>query len=79
MHKPHIIGIVTALASFATPLTAQTPNTLLIVADDFGIDALGLYGLATNPAPTPNIDALASTGVRFENAYACPTCSPTRA
>ena len=79
MHKPHISGIVTALASFATPLTAQTPNTLLIVADDFGIDALGLYGLASNPAPTPNIDALASTGVRFENAYACPTCSPTRA
>jgi arylsulfatase B len=79
MHKPHIIGIVAALASFAAPLPSQSPNTLLIVADDFGVDALGLYGLATNPAPTPNIDALASAGVRFEHAYACPTCSPTRA
>ncbi len=79
MPKPIVSGLLTALLSLVAPLAAQTPNTLLIVADDFGVDALGLYGLTANTAPTPNIDALASTGVRFENAYACPTCSPTRA
>jgi len=76
MYRSFVIGILTAFASTAA---AQTSNTLLIIADDFGVDALGLYGLTADPAPTPNIDSLASTGVRFENAYACPTCSPTRA
>lgn len=79
MHRPHIINLITMLALLSAPALAQTPNTLLIIADDFGVDALGIYGLNANTAPTPNIDSLASNGVRFENAYACPTCSPTRA
>jgi len=79
MHTPLAIGLFTTLALLSAPITAQTPNTLLIIADDFGVDALGIYGLNANTAPTPNIDSLASGGVRFENAYACPTCSPTRA
>lgn len=79
MRKLHILVLFASLAATSHLAIAQTPNTLLIIADDFGVDAHGLYGLATNPAPTPNIDALANTGVRFENAYACPSCSPTRA
>jgi arylsulfatase B len=54
-------------------------NVLLIIADDFGTDAQSLYNPTANTAPTPNINSLASTGVRFTNAYACPLCSPTRA
>lgn len=61
------------------PLLAQTPNTLVIVADDVGVDAVGCYGLGSNPPPTPNIDAIAATGIRFANAQSCPLCSPTRA
>ena len=79
MRTLYVISLLTSLAAFPAATLAQVPNTLLIIADDFGADALGIYGLASNPAPTPNIDALAATGVRFENAYACPTCSPTRA
>lgn len=59
---------------------AQTrPNTLFIVADDVGVDAIACYGLGAAPPPTPNIDALAARGVRFANAQSCPLCSPTRA
>jgi len=53
-------------------------NVLLIVADDLGIDNLGLFGLAPNPPPTPTIDSLAAEGVLFNNAYAYSVCSPTR-
>ncbi len=56
-------------------------NILLIIADDYGIDASALYNTSPGAvlAPTPNIAALAANGVRFTAAYAYPTCSPTRA
>jgi len=54
-------------------------NVLLIIADDYGVDAQSLYNPGGTTAPTPNINALAASGVRFTNAYACPVCSPTRA
>jgi arylsulfatase A-like enzyme len=54
------------------------PNFLFILADDFGWSQLGCYG--SNFYETPNIDRLASEGMRFTDAYAaCPVCSPTRA
>ena len=63
----------------ATLLSAQAPNVLLIVMDDIGIDGIGAYNIGTAPAPTPNISALANRGLLFRNAYAQPSCSPTRA
>jgi arylsulfatase A-like enzyme len=67
-------------ASLGALAHAQQPtNTLLVIADDVGIDLIGSYGVGSDPAPTPTLDALAARGVRFERAYACPTCSPTRA
>ena len=53
-------------------------NVLLIIADDLGVDSLGLYS-DIEVAPTPNIDNLAAEGVRFTNAWANPSCTPTRA
>ncbi|HUE74798.1 MAG TPA: sulfatase [Pirellulaceae bacterium] len=54
------------------------PNVILIVIDDMGWADLGCYGSTFHK--TPHIDALASQGVRFTNAYAaCPVCSPSRA
>lgn len=45
----------------------KSPNVILFVADDHGTDALGCYG---NPIiKTPNLDKLATEGVRFTNAY----------
>lgn len=55
---------------------ADQPNILLILADDVGREVLGCYGGTSYP--TPNIDQLASGGVRFEHAYAMAVCHPTR-
>lgn len=61
-------------ASAAEP--AKRPNILLIVADDLGYTDLGAYGAEI---ATPNLDQLASTGVKMTSFYASPFCSPTRA
>jgi arylsulfatase A len=53
------------------------PNILLILADDLGWSDLGVQG--STFYKTPNIDQLASEGMRFTAAYATPVCSPTRA
>jgi len=46
---------------------SNRPNIILFVADDHGTDAIGAYG---NPViKTPNLDKLASEGIRFNNAY----------
>ncbi len=74
--------IVSALAAILlTAAHAQQRNVLLIIADDLGTDSLALYNNSPGAAlpPTPNIDALKANGVQFRNAYALPTCSPTRA
>lgn len=69
------------LLAFACDTNAQQRNVLLIIADDYGIDANSLYNTSPGAAlpPTPNINALKTTGVMFRNCYALPTCSPTRA
>ena len=54
-------------------------NVLIIIADDLGQDSLGLYEKNNTTAPTPNINALAQQGMTFNNAWANPVCSPTRA
>ena len=63
----------------STEAPGLPPNVVIILMDDIGRDKLGAYGEHPNPAPTPNIDALAMSGVLFRNTWAMPTCSPTRA
>lgn len=63
----------------ADAVARQGSNVLIIISDDIGVDKTGAYGLHPEPAPTPNIDALACAGVVFTQAYAAPTCSPARA
>ena len=54
----------------------SSPNILLIIADGMQADTV----LPEHPCLTPNLEALASRGVRFRNAHTtCPTCSPARA
>ncbi|MCA0932473.1 sulfatase [Lutimonas saemankumensis] len=54
------------------------PNVVLILVDDLGWTDLGVYG--SDLYQSPNIDNLASEGVRFTNSYSsCTVCSPTRA
>lgn len=60
---------------------ASRPNILLIIADDLGAESTSLYpALAGTQGQVsiPNIEALAQTGVVFDNAWASPVCSPTR-
>lgn len=54
----------------------QNPNIILIVADDLGFSDLGAFG---SEIETDTLDQLAFEGVRFEQMYATPACSPTRA
>lgn len=46
------------------------------MVDDLGKEWIGAYG--ADNISTPNIDALAKTGIRFQNAYSMPQCTPTR-
>ena len=52
------------------------PNVVLIMADDLGYECLGSYGGTSYK--TPNLDALAATGMRFTNCFSTPKCSPSR-
>ena len=73
------ITVATGILSLATVRAADParPNVLLILADDMGFSDAGCYG---GEIATPNLDALAASGVRFTSGYAaCPVCSPTRA
>ncbi len=62
----------------ATP-QAPPPNLLVILTDDQGVDMVSGWGVGADPPATPRIDSLIETGVRFTQAWANPTCSPTRA
>lgn len=52
------------------------PNFLIVMLDDLGRGELGCYG--QQRIKTPVMDALAAEGVRFDQAYAAPTCAPSR-
>jgi len=57
---------------------APKPNFIFILIDDLGRNDLGCYG--SKFYRTPNLDRLATQGMKFTDAYAaCPVCSPTRA
>jgi len=63
---------------FAREDHSAMPNIIFFLIDDMGWKDLGCY--ESDFYETPNIDTLASEGVRFTDAYAaCPVCSPTRA
>jgi arylsulfatase A len=57
---------------------ADKPNILFIFADDCGIDSFGCYGSDRAKSLTPNIDALAKSGTKFERCYSTPLCGPSR-
>ena len=56
---------------------SEKPNIIYILADDLGYNELGCYGQDT--IETPNIDALAASGIRFTQHYSgSPVCAPSR-
>lgn len=55
----------------------DSPNIVMIIADDIGWDDMGCYG--NEAVKTPNIDRMASEGLRFDNFYlTTSSCSPSR-
>ena len=74
--------IVVFVSFFLLALAARlsaSPNILLIIADDMGVETLASYGLGENPPVTAAIDTMAQEGMRFNNFWSQPVCSPTRA
>lgn len=68
------IGSAAVHAQPGTP--TSRPNVLIIVADDLGYSDIGAYG---GEIATPNLDRLATAGVRMTHFHTAPSCSPTRA
>jgi arylsulfatase A-like enzyme len=63
--------------TFSLFAQAQRPNIIYIMTDDMGYGDLSGYG--RKDYTTPNLDKLASQGMKFTNAYsAAPVCTPTR-
>ena len=57
----------------------ESPNILLIIADDLGIDAIEGFGIEGDLPVTPTLDSLRASGISFTNCWATPQCTPTRA
>lgn len=82
MKRLLLLALATVLAMSDTAQSAEPtsakPNIIFILADDLGYTDLACYGSKYHE--TPNIDRMASQGMRFTSGYTCgPNCQPTRA
>ncbi|MGZ5134930.1 MAG: sulfatase-like hydrolase/transferase, partial [Flavitalea sp.] len=78
-HQPKIGTFLFLLLFFIISLNSQSqrPNIIYIMADDLGYADLSCYG--RKDYTTPNLDKLASEGIKFTNAYSgAALCTPTR-
>jgi arylsulfatase B len=55
------------------------PNILFVIADDFGLDASPCHAVGAEKPHMPTLVALCKQGVVFDNVWAYPVCTPTRA
>ncbi|MBM3796572.1 MAG: arylsulfatase [Acidobacteria bacterium] len=65
-----------ACSAAALRAAPKRPNIVVMMADDLGFSDIGCYG---GEIATPNLDALAANGLRFEQFYNTARCCPTRA
>ena len=72
----YVIAVFQLVAVAMTHAEERRPNIIIILADDLGNADLGYRGSAIK---TPNIDRLATEGVRVESFYGEPLCTPARA
>lgn len=73
--------VFAGLASAMTATDEARPNILFIMADDHACNAISAYGgRLAEVAPTPNIDRLASEGIRLDKCFVTNSiCTPSRA
>src|SRR5207302_2063426 len=76
VNRRRFLQALSAAPAWAARAAAPRPNILLILADDLGYSDPGCYG---GEIATPNIDRLASGGVRFTQLYSSARCCPSRA
>lgn len=73
-----VVVLATSSAARADDRATRPPNVVILVSDDMGFADIGVHG--NKDFPTPSIDAIAASGVRFMNGYVSGLyCSPTRA
>ncbi len=71
------VGDPAAVPAHAAAKSANQPNIILIFTDDQGYEDLGCFGSTT--IKTPNLDRMASEGLKLTNFYAQPVCGVSRA
>ena len=76
--KPFLFFLPSILSIFfiAQGKTKSSTNVVLIMADDMGYEALSSNG--SESCNSPNLDKLASEGIRFTNCFSNPICTPSR-
>lgn len=83
MHKQSIALVLLAFVPLAcsaeTVKNDSPPNFIIMIGDDMAVETVGCYGVGSTPAKTPTIDQLCDDGMRFDNFWSQPVCSPTRA
>ena len=73
----HLILMISILSCSVMAYSVErNPNVILIMADDISWECFGSYG--STEYQTPNIDALAKEGVRFNHCYSTPICTTSR-
>ena len=75
--RPLRLAVLVLVLSGAASAGAPRPNFVLILADDLGFGDLGCYG--NRHIRTPNLDRMATGGVRLTSFYAQNVCGPSRA
>src|SRR6185369_9328491 len=71
-----VLGACARPAPAPVPSQLSRPNIVVILVDDMGWSDIGPFG---SEIATPNLDALAASGIRFTQFYSTPRCSPSRA
>lgn len=78
-NRRRLLVALTLLLIAGKAQAAERPNILFIYTDDHSYRTIGCYPQSYPWVKTPNIDALAARGVRFEYAYIGTWCMPSRA
>jgi arylsulfatase A-like enzyme len=74
-----VFAMVAGLPAAAQQSQQQQPNIVVIMGDDVGWSNIGAYHQGVMYSVTPNLDKLASEGMRFTDYYAEPSCTAGRA
>ncbi len=73
--KMKLLLLLLTLYLLISLVSGTRPHIVFILADDYGWNDIGYHGSEIN---TPTLDALAAGGVKLENYYVQPICTPSR-